>query len=650
MLKKSTFNCRKILKNKLNFKFHDFGYLPRWIIYIVDISIVFISLAVTFLLLKGLHLQFIQINYIKYCLGAYLLVNTYFFWLFKSYSGIIRHSSYTDAIKLICSQLASFVVIILINLILLSFDKQKICLTTGAFINAIFSFCLLFIYRIAVKQIFESFFLMTDNLKKMRAIIYGSDNNAIAVANALKVEIPNRFQLIGFVNKSNQNITKRLLDLPIIKIENGLSLLIKRHHIDAIIIADRSLNDDEKSLIVDECIELGIKVYTVPIILDWQDKKQISKGIKTFDIHDLLERKPIVLDSKLISTNLKRKTILVTGAAGSIGSEIVKQILKFEPDRLILLDQAETPLNSLAIDVFEQNKQIEIINSLTDIRDLHLLESVFAEYRPNVVYHAAAYKHVPMMEDNPLQAILTNVLGTKNIADLSYKYEVDTFVMVSTDKAVNPSSVMGASKRIAEMYIQSLYFMLNDTTVHKHTKFITTRFGNVLGSNGSVVPLFAKQIEQGGPITITHPGIIRYFMTIPEACQLVLEASAMGNGGEIYIFDMGKPIKIIDLARKMIRLAGFVPDKDILIKTIGLRPGEKLYEELLNDSAKTLPTHHHKIMIAVEVCNEYKIVNDKVLRLISLAKSKGIIKNELVILMKELIPEYKSLNSKYENV
>ena len=383
----------------------------------------------------------------------------------------------------------------------------------------------------------------------------------------------------------------------------------------------------------------------MPLISDWENQKEISKKIKSFQIEDLLERKPIVLDNKSISSQIKGKVILITGAAGSIGSEIVRQVIDFNPDTLLILDQAETPLHDLTLEIQKLDSHIKIVSLIADIRDKVCLERIFQQYKPNLIYHAAAYKHVPLMEENPSQAIFVNVMGTKNLADLSLQYGVEKFVMVSTDKAVNPSNVMGASKRIAEKYVQSLYFseLKNNSET---TKFITSRFGNVLGSNGSVVPLFSKQIAEGGPITITHQEIIRYFMTIPEACQLVLEAGAMGRGGEIYIFDMGKPVKIYDLATKMIRLAGYTPGKDIKIKIVGLRPGEKLYEELLNDTSKSLPTHHEKIMIAQEIIDDYNMIKDFVNDIALVSNQYD--NNLIVSKMKIIVPEFKSMNSTFE--
>ncbi len=632
----------------LGFNIRNLGYLPRWLILLLDLSIVVSSGVISYFLLKGIKLDFIPGPYIVYGLLFYVLVNLFFFWIYRTYSGIIRHSSYIDALKLFFSQFSTFVVLLLVNLVLIILNKPKLFLTTGLFINVVLSFSLLFFYRIIVKQVFEKYLTSSKEVTKKKAIIYGTDVNATAVANALNSETPGRFKLIGFIDKNNLNTSKRILNLPIYKITKTIPILLRYIHAEAIIIADKSLTKEEKSIIVDECIEFGFKVYTIPVISDWDDQKEISKNIKNFEIQDLLERKPIVLDTKLISSILNNQTVLVTGAAGSIGSEIVRQVLSFNPKKILLLDQAETPLNSLSLEILSENSGIEIANLIADVKSAEMLDPIFQLHKPDVVFHAAAYKHVPMMEENPAQAIFTNVLGTKNVADLSQKYHVDTFVMVSTDKAVNPSSVMGASKRIAEMYVQSKHFKHKKLNTDRYTRFITTRFGNVLGSNGSVVPLFTKQIKEGGPVTITHPEIIRYFMTIPEACQLVLEACSMGKGGEIFIFDMGKPVKIIDLAKKMIRLAGFVPDQEIKIKIVGLRPGEKLYEELLNDSAKNLATHHEKITIAEEVCDEFDVISLGIEELIEASKTAN--NDRIVTLMKKIVPEFKSLNSVFETL
>lgn len=631
----------------LGFKIKNLGYLPRWMVLLLDIVVIFLAGFVTYFLFAGLGLKYIKYNNVLNSSLIYFFVNVFFFWLFRTYSGIIRHSSYIDALKIFFAQFCTVSLLLIINFSSLFLNNGKFFLTTGLLINGIFSFCFLFFYRVVVKQTFEKYFNSTDVKKLTRVLILGSDANAIAVANALRFEVPKRFKIIGFIDKSNLNSSKRILDLPIYQLKKKASVLLRITKSEAIIIADKSLSKLETSQIVEECLEFNYKVYTIPLVSDWENQKEIAKNIKTFEIQDLLERKPIVLDTRSISKQVEEKIILVTGAAGSIGSEIVRQLINFKPQKIILLDQAETPLHNLSLEIFNTNPEIEIALVISDIRDINQIDAVFSQYKPQVVYHAAAYKHVPLMEENPSQAIFTNVLGTKNLADLSKKYNVDSFVMVSTDKAVNPSNVMGASKRIAEKYVKKLN---NDARLinEKTTKFITTRFGNVLGSNGSVVPLFKKQIEEGGPITITHPEIIRYFMTIPEACQLVLEAGAMGKGGEIFIFDMGEPVKIIDLANKMIRLAGFIPEKDIKIKIVGLRPGEKLYEELLNDSSKHLPTHHEKIMIAQEFYDDDIDLLNSISSLISISKNGNAI--EIVSQMKKIVPEYKSMNSVFETL
>jgi FlaA1/EpsC-like NDP-sugar epimerase len=566
--------------------------------------------------------------------------------LFRTYSGIIRHSSYIDAVKLLFSQTAVLVFLLFFNFLFEMRYQEKAFLNSGLFINIVLSFCGLFVYRVIVKQTFELYFTERNDNKLIKAIIYGTDANAISVANALNFETPIRFKILGFVDKNNQNASKRMLDLPIYVLRKKLPTLLRSIDAEAVVIADRSLTKEEQLVIVDQCLEFNYKVYTLPSVSDWENQKEISQKVKNIQIEDLLEREPIVLDNISISKQLMDNTILITGAAGSIGSEIVRQVLSFNPKKVIILDQAETPLHHISLEVESIKTDATILTLIVDIRNRAALERVFKLYRPQMVYHAAAYKHVPLMEENPSQAILTNVEGTKNLADLSCEYGVKKFVMISTDKAVNPSNVMGASKRIAEKYVQSLHLKCQERNDSLYaTKFITTRFGNVLGSNGSVVPLFSKQIADGGPITITHPDIIRYFMTIPEACQLVLEAGSMGNGGEIYIFDMGKPVKIIDLARKMIRLAGFVPDRDIKIKIVGLRPGEKLYEELLNDTSKTLPTYHEKIMIAQEIQEEFEDLHLEIEDLIGIASFFD--NDDIVAKMKKIVPEFISMNSTF---
>jgi len=633
-------------RENLRFSISSLNYLPRWIILSIDFGVLIASCLFSFLLFRGTGLNFVLTPYWKELLFFFLVMNVFSFWLFRTYSGIIRHSSYIDAVKLLFSQVSILVFFLIFNLIYEWNFEDKAFLNTALFVNTVFTFCGLFLYRVIVKRTFELYFSDSSKNKLVRVIIYGTDANAISVANALNFEIPARFKVIGFVDHNNQNTSKRMLDLPILAQKKKLPALLRSIGAEGVIIADKSLSKDEQIQIVDQCLEFNYKVFTVPLITNWENQKEISQKIKNIQIEDLLDRKPIILDDRSITKKLKGKTVLITGAAGSIGSEIVRQVLGFEPAKLIMVDQAETPLHDLTLETNALESSTDIFSVIADVRSRKAMESVFAAYQPQVVYHAAAYKHVPLMEENPAQAIITNVKGTKNLADLSCKYGADKFVMVSTDKAVNPSNVMGASKRIAEKYVQSLQWKQKQQNNGAATKFITTRFGNVLGSNGSVVPLFTKQIADGGPLTITHKDIIRYFMTIPEACQLVLEAGAMGNGGEIYIFDMGKPVKIYDLAEKMIKLAGFIPNVDIKIDIVGLRPGEKLYEELLNDNSKTIPTHHEKIMIAQEIEEEFEELHQDIIELIS---GSVVYNNEAIVAqMKKIVPEYKSMNSAFE--
>ena len=633
-------------RDNLKLSIRNLSYLPRWIIVMIDLSVLIITFFFTLLIFRGTGLKYILIAHDVFFTVCFFGINVLFFWLYRTYSGIIRHSSYIDAVKLFFSQISVLIVFLVFNFAYELLYDEKVFLTTALFINVVLSFCGLFLYRVVVKQTFELYLSEKNATKLIRTVIYGTDANAISVANALKFETPTRFKIVGFVDRNNQNASKRMLDLPILVQKKKLPSLMRSVGAEAVIMADKSIGKEEQLIIVDQCLEFNYRVYTVPLITNWENQKEISQKVKNIQIEDLLERKPIVLDNKSISKQLKDKTVLITGAAGSIGSEIVRQVLTFNPQKVIILDQAETPLHHLSLELVKTYSKSKIRNVIADVRNKEMMDRIFKLYKPQVVYHAAAYKHVPLMEENPSQAILTNIEGTKNLADLSCEYGVKKFVMVSTDKAVNPSNVMGASKRIAEKYVQSLQIKNQKENKPNTTKFITTRFGNVLGSNGSVVPLFTKQIASGGPVTITHPDIIRYFMTIPEACQLVLEAGAMGNGGEIYIFDMGKPVRILDLAKKMIKLAGFIPDRDIKIEIVGLRPGEKLYEELLNDTAKTVPTYHEKIMIAQEIQDEFEDLHTDIEELIGTA---NFFKNDdIVAKMKVIVPEFKSMNSTFE--
>lgn len=622
-------------------------YLPRWIIFSIDIFIVIFSALIGYFILDGIGIEFKLVLPILYTFVLFIITHIAVFWYFKTFTGIVRHTTLNDAAKLFLVEFLCFVLLYAINIFGTLIYGKRLFLNTQLLISIAITFGLLLLFRLAVKITFDFFSQYSQQNHFINTVIYGSGERAIAIANAIIAEVPQKYKLKGFINPNAKNSFNRILNLPVIGKSRKIPVLVRVLGANSVIIADETLSKDEKIDLIEDCLKYNIKVYNLPGITDINNQKKVASNIRKIKIEDLLERKPIQINNTQISRQIKDKVILVSGAAGSIGSEIVWQVANFNPKKLILVDQAETPLHQISLEITKSNTTAEIICIIADVRNYDCLEKIFSDYTPDIVYHAAAYKHVPLMEMNPQQAIFTNVLGSKYMADLSLKYKAERFVMVSTDKAVNPSNVMGASKRIAEKYVQSLAQKLKKESGNT-TKYITTRFGNVLGSNGSVVPLFTKQIENGGPITITHPDIIRYFMTIPEACQLVLEAGSMGNGGEIYIFDMGKPVKIIDLATKMIKLAGLEPEKDIEIKVVGLRPGEKLYEELLNDSSTTLPTHHEKIMIAQDIHEDYEFISSQIEDLKKLAASFLVI--DTVATMKKIVPEFKSLNSEFDKL
>ena len=564
--------------NSLNLR--NIKYLPRWAVLMIDIGLVAASTLLTILIITDLTPNYYTILSFYDKAIIVLLVNVFYFYVYKTYAGIIRYSSNIDALKLLLATISAFVTLIFINYLTYFIIGQKIFLVGALLINLWISFSLLFLFRIGVKQVYEYFKMVQKNENLIPAVILGADENAISIAGALDIEHPKRFKVMGFLTHEEHNRSIRLLDKPVVHFNDQIHEQVATLGAEALILSENSFSAEEKYNLVEDCLENDIKVYNAPIVSTWGENKPIAQKIKSLQIEDLLEREPIKLDVENKIRQLTGKTILVTGAAGSIGSEIVRQVADYNPAKLIILDQAETPLHNLRLEIESKFPDLKYKCIICDVGNQKRLELMFQNHTIDVIYHAAAYKHVPMMEENPHEAIFVNIMGTKNLADLAVKYHAGHFVMVSTDKAVNPSNVMGASKRAAEMYVQSLFHSQRKNG-EEITKFITTRFGNVLGSNGSVVPLFKKQIEKGGPVTITHPDIIRYFMTIPEACQLVLEAGAMGKGGEIFVFDMGEPVKIMDLAIKMIKLAGYEPHKHIKVRITGLRPGEKLYEELL---------------------------------------------------------------------
>ena len=630
----------------------DMDYLPRWGVLLLDLLIVFVAFVVSYVI--GSNLLEYDTTYLVLPIWAQVLIlmaiQTIFFWVFHTYSGILRYSTFVDVIKVSFSVLATGSTLIIANIIIKSSILQIPFLNTVLLIYIFVAITMLFAWRIIIKTIFEYISHHKTNVQKV--LIYGTQSAGLSIAKMLQANMDSQYRPCGFITDYTEKYPHNLLGLDVYKRDEKLIQIMKEKDINSIIVSPlkmKSINMKELGIFIDN----NIRVLTTPYFSNYDpqnEDKNINQRIGTIEsikVEDLLERPAININMENVRNILYNKVVLITGAAGSIGSEIVRQVATHNPSGVILLEMAESPLHDLMMEVKPLFPTTKFIHVIADVRNLTMLEPIFKEYKPDVVFHAAAYKHVPLMEDFPPQAILTNVLGTKNIADLSVKYGVQRFIMVSTDKAVNPTNIMGASKRIAEIYVQSLFLKLFKEN-NQCTKFITTRFGNVLGSNGSVVPYFKKQIAQGGPITVTHPDIIRYFMTIPEASSLVLEAATLGNGGEIYVFDMGQPVKISDLAKNMIRLAGYVPGKDIEIVYTGLRPGEKLYEELLNQKELTIPTTNEKILVAKVREYDFDEVSSSIEQLIQSAQEGKIFPT--VQFMKEIVPEYKSKNSIYEKL
>jgi len=586
-------------------------------------------------------------------------INAIVFLAVRTFAGIIRYTSAQDSIRILLAVVIGGGMMFLVNLFAVAFSGTALLSNSIIVINCLASFLLLITYRMLVKY----FFIYIKNLKldKVRVMIYGAGEAGVATKRTFDHDNKVNKNIVAFVDDDIRKVGKTIDGIKILDAGNLESLIIE-HQLDEIIFASYAIPSKRKNEIVDLCLENDIQVLNIPPADIWHRGKMNTSHIQNLNIENLLDREAIHIDTDGIGRQLKNKRILITGAAGSIGSEIVRQLMHFEVGLIILNDQSETALHDLYLELTEKYRGQNFLSFIGDVRDERRMELLFDTYKPHYVYHAAAYKHVPIMEDNPCEAIKTNVMGTKIVADRAIKHGVQKFVMISTDKAVNPTNVMGASKRIAEIYVQSLNNSLltadhifrnglsyiNDLDIKPITRFITTRFGNVLGSNGSVIPRFKQQIEKGGPVTVTHPDITRFFMTIPEACRLVLEAGCMGKGGEIFVFDMGKSVKIVDLARKMIKLAGLVPNEDIKIEFSGLRPGEKLYEELLNNNENTLPTHHEKIMIGKVREYVFSDVQNAIYSLIDTAKAGE--DQNVVLKMKDLVSEYKSQNSRFEEL
>ena len=619
---------------------------PRWIILLLDMLIVMISFAATVLAgMFSVHTSAATILTNAFIVFAVYFAVTY---ISKSYTCVIRLSVIEDLYRIFMAIAFSTLVLFILNV-----GKQMITGTTffkywDILVIGALSFSLMMIERLCIKYLYMRMNSATEGRK--RVLVLGTSFNSVFLANALKGEIGGKYLPVGLLSIKAGAENSEINGFKVYRFNpTTMSDLFASDNIDALIF-DAKSNNLMSSGFADFFIKNDIALLAMNKVAEFEQDKDSDKNISTFikevQIEDLLGRDPIVLNNPLVSEHIKGSCVLITGACGSIGSEIVRQVANYGASKIVLFDQAETPMHDISLEMKKERPNADIELFMGDVRNRERVEEAFSKFRPRYVFHAAAYKHVPMMEINPTEAILANVMGTRNVADLALKYDVYKFVMISTDKAVNPTNVMGCTKRLAEIYCQSLFFEAQHRG--KKTQFITTRFGNVLGSNGSVIPLFRKQIAAGGPVTVTHKEIIRYFMTIPEACSLVLEAGCMGSGGEIYIFDMGEPVKIYDLARRMISLAGLKPGVDIKIEEIGLRPGEKLYEELLNDKEKTTATVNKKIMIAKVKIYDYQEVCAHLDNIIKLASAGDV--HGMIYAMKEFVPEYKSQHSRFEAI
>lgn len=631
-----------------------FKFAPRWTIFLLDLGCVLAALCLSLLLLNNFDVkQIIEKHVLSSVFLVAIILNAILLFAFKAYKGIVRYTTFEDTGRIL---LLNFLVCVL--LLVLEFAYSRTTNHEGSLILplanlAVYFFVVSFfqiLYRLGVKRIFA--YLFVNKRKKDKAVIFNTRNEGRLVGKMISENPMSPLRIVAFLEDNTKIVGKKIENIPVVRLSyNNLSRL-KKENVNLLIIADPYIRKSLLNEIVDNCLDLDIRVQQVPATEKWINNQLDVGQLKDIKIEQLLEREEINLKNEKVAQDIQGKKVMITGAAGSIGSEIVRQVMGMDPMIIIAVDNAETPLHELRLSIEDSNNHTKIVYFIGDICDRVRMEQVFEIYQPDIVYHAAAYKHVPLMEESPSIAVKNNVLGTKNLAELSVEYHVDKFVMVSTDKAVNPTNVMGASKRIAEIFTQSYFTHLKRQFEKREitylTRFITTRFGNVLGSNGSVIPRFTQQIREGGPVTVTDPEITRYFMTIPEACRLVMEAGSMGSGGEIYVFDMGEPVKIVDLAEKMIKLDGKVPGRDIQIIFTGLRPGEKLYEELLNNSENTLPTHHHKILIANVRKYDFAEVHEQIEQLIQRAKHHTHMNT--VAKMKELVPEFISQNSIYESL
>lgn len=613
--------------------------LPYWCILLIDCASVYLSGLIVFYIQYGgltLAQRFWPLTLgLLLCLGFYMVS----FFAFHTFKGVMRYSSFVDLHRVVYSTLAATVGVCLLHQVQVHAGLTDFILIPrfdSAFLVFVISTCLLCGTRVVVKSLHDTY-RGNDTIK--RVFVYGSMEGGIALAKSIRAEVPARFKLCGFVSYDQKDSDMWLLGVKVYEDNDNLLNVIRENHISVILVSPLMTEKfTKRTSLIDGLVNDGVKIMMMPPAEEWDGKSDLShRQLHEVDIEELLPREKIEVDMDAIGNMLRGKRILITGAAGSIGSEMSRQVAKFNPSELVLVDQAETPMHDVRLYMARNHNDLKVWTIVGSITNKEQMERIFSEHKPEYVFHAAAYKHVPMMEDNPAMAVQNNIFGTRVIADLAVKYGTKKFVMISTDKAVNPTNVMGCSKRICEIYCQSL-------DAHQDTtQFITTRFGNVLGSNGSVIPIFKEQIRKGGPVTVTHPDIIRFFMLIPEASRLVLEAGTMGKGGEIFVFDMGEPVKIADLAKRMIRLSG---TKDVKIEFSGLRDGEKLFEEVLNDKEQTKPTLHPKIKVAAVRKYPFELALQNEIELYNISTSFD--NMAIVKKMKEIVPEYKSNQSKYE--
>ena len=628
------------MKHKIFHRYLSAKVLPIWTILLIDVLIIVVSSLLAYALRYDFRSIFLESSTIDKTIVWTVIVNLVFFRVFRTYSNVLRFSSFIDIMRIFVSLTVSYALLMISSVLLASYLDIRLAPVSVLFMAYIISFAIMSCSRIVVKMFYE--LLNFDGSHSANVFIYGAKEAGVNIAKALRVNLRNHYRLRGFMADEPELINKVMMGVKVFPNDESLIDVLNDRNVHAIIISPAKMEELKKSDMADRLLAHNIKLMTAPPVSEWSGQTLNRTQLKEIQIEDLLQRDPIEIDIHKVASHLEGKRVMITGAAGSIGSEIMRQVASFNPYKLILVDQAETPLHDIRLELQDRWRDIDAETIIADISNATRMEDIFKEYQPQYIFHAAAYKHVPMMEDNVSESIQINVFGTRTLADLAVKYGAEKFVMISTDKAVNPTNVMGCSKRICEIYVQSLAKKLQEKGGHV-TQFITTRFGNVLGSNGSVIPRFRDQIQRGGPVTVTHPEIIRYFMTIPEACRLVLEAGSMGNGGEIYIFDMGKPVKIVDLAKRMISLSGRT---DVKIEFTGLRHGEKLYEELLNVKELTKPTYHEKIMIATVREYDYDEVKQRIQKLIEVSYTYD--QMQIVAAMKDIVPEFISKNSCFE--